>query len=508
MSLLGLGMMSAAAALKEQQAQEVRDREKQRFGWETKRNEADLSLLDQKTDAERERLTLSAAQSRAGQDTLPGQTANTMTEQRLKAGDLAGQERRQPIVQETADANAQAGLSNAKVAGAKAKFNEGQIADQLESMAVQGQLDQEGQRDAVMSRLATAFDDNDPKRALEFFNAVSAKSKLIPETNGKRAVDVQVTDGSDKLNTGPGYRIVFEDGTNMFLTHQTMKGARDRMSAKPEFQFLQDNDTGRVVAANKRTGKVAVAVEGDPRATRNSGKSGPLERDVNYLVTQHGMTQQEALAHLNAAKTMSRQNFILKAAQDAQAMGQKVTEANIAEYGAMYDRASGRPAAAQPAQPAQPTRSGPANPAIQRLITRPGAGLSQAPTTAPPAPAARPSAPPPAQQPAQQSAQQGGQAQQSDLMQRLAKAVQADSQYPNSRGSNVTMLAQEVSAALPGMRQQLQTLSSSLPLAEGSQKLSMEKAIARIQNDVKVAEAIMAQARSVSNASGRSQIPR
>ena len=100
---------------------------------------------------------------------------------------------------------------------------------------------------------------------------------------------------------------------------------------------------------------------------------GPLERDVSYLMQSHGMTQDQALERLNSAKTMSRQSFVLKSIENAQAMGKKVTPADEAEFGAMYDRvqASNRPATAAPAAQA-PGTPRPANPNILRLITAPG----------------------------------------------------------------------------------------------------------------------------------------
>ncbi len=380
-------MIAAASAIDEQKRQEVRDRENKRFGWESQEKEASLTNLEQRTTAERERLALEQARSAAGRELVPGQTANAQIQQQIDASGLDATLKRQPTANQTADLTAQAGLSNAKTGAAAAKFGEDNIAAELESRAVKGQLDSQGQADAVMSRLATIFDDNDPRRALEFFNAVSSKSKLIPGTNGKRAVDVQVANGSDNFGSGPGYRITLEDGTDMFLTHQSMKNSRQRMSEKPEYQFLQDNDTGQIVAANKRTGTVGVVVEGDSSQRRPKDNRPAEIRLAEYYMSK-GVPEDEALRRASSLKNMSPANAAFQLYKDRIAFMPNADEATKEKLRKEVEREvqgifGGSGAAPQPATPgAQPQRRGPANPEIQRLITRPGggAGLSQAPT--------------------------------------------------------------------------------------------------------------------------------
>ncbi len=376
MSGLGLGMIAGAAAIDEQKRQEIRDREAQRFNWERQQKEADLSLLGDKTDSERSRLKLGRAQSEAGLEVLPGATANTIQEQRNKAFGLGTEEA-------TQDYKRRAAVSDAKVKAATAQFDDDNLVKTLAQKSVQGELSAEDQRDSVMARLAQAFDANDSNRALSFFNSVSSASGLIPETNGKRAVNVTVTQGQDRLHSGPGYQIDFDDGTNMFLSHQTMKAARDRVNGNQKLNFMHDKGTGEVLVGNPTTGRVTVAREADlSRLKSDTSRMGPLERDVSYLMQSHGMTQDQALERLNSAKTMSRQSFVLKSIENAQAMGKKVTASDEAEFGAMYDRvqsgsrpvapaATATPAAQAPGTQA-PGTTRPANPNILRLITAPG----------------------------------------------------------------------------------------------------------------------------------------
>ncbi len=93
---------------------------------------------------------------------------------------------------------------------------------------------------------------------------------------------------------------------------------------------------------------------------------------MSYLVTQHGMTKDQALAHLNSAKTMTREQFILKSVQDSIAMGKKPTSEEVANFGALYDSARQAPATSRAAPATAPTSNSPApanlDPQIKSLL--------------------------------------------------------------------------------------------------------------------------------------------
>jgi hypothetical protein len=368
MSGLGLGMIAGAAAIEEQKRQEIRDREAKRFDWERQQKEADLSLLGDETESKRAAHKFSRAKSEAGLEVIPGETANTIQKQRIEAFGLGTEEATQGYKR-------QAAVSDAKVKAATAQFDDDNLVKTLNQKSVQGELSKQEQLDSVMARLAQFFDANDSRRAASFFDSVSSASGLIPETNGKKVKNITVTEGQDRLNSGPGYQIDFDDGANMFLSHQTMKAARDRVNKNQKFHFMHDKDTGEVLVGNPNTGKVNVAREPDlSRLSNNTSRMGPLERDVSYLMQSHGMTQDQALEQLNSAKNINRRNFILKSIENAQAMGKKVTPADEEEFGAMYDRVKSTTQQKTPAAPAAqaPATPRPANPNILRLITAPG----------------------------------------------------------------------------------------------------------------------------------------
>lgn len=322
---LGYGLAAVDSYFKAGDERKVRE-------YDQAKRDAELSLMGDKVDADRNRLRLESAQSSAGLETLPGQTANTMAKQRYEQADLTAKADRQGL-------DNAAAMSNSKVAAKTAKFNEDNLATTLDSMAVKNELSKQEQLDAVMGQLAKTFNANDKPRALAFANKIASASNILPEFNGKTATDITVENGADKLNTGPGYRIKFNDGTDLFLAQQTMNDALTRVKGNAKLHFMHDKDTGEVLVGNESTGKVTVARQPDlSRVTNNVNKMGPLERDVNYLVSGHGMSKEQALAHLKSTNTMSRDNFVLKSIENAQAMGKKVTDADIAQFGAMYDR--------------------------------------------------------------------------------------------------------------------------------------------------------------------------
>lgn len=374
---LGYGLAAVDSYFKAGDERKVRE-------YDQAKRDAELSLMPDKMEADRNRIRYESAQSSAGLETLPGQTANTLAEQTFKKNDLTAKTDRQGL-------DNAAAMSKSKVAAGTAKFDEDNLASTLDSMAVKNELSQQEQLDAVLGNLAKTFNANDKPRALAFANKIASASNILPEFNGKTATDIAVEQGSDKLNTGNGYRIKFSDGTDLFLTQQTMNDALTRVKGNAKLHFMHDKDTGEVLVGNESTGKVTVGRQPDlSRVSNNVNKMGPLQRDVEYLVAGHGMSKDQALSHLQSAKTQSRENFILKSVENAQAMGKKVTDEDLVQFGAIYDRAG-------QAQQKSPNTGAPAqasNPKIQRLISGAPSGpsLAQAPTVAQPAAAPQPAA--------------------------------------------------------------------------------------------------------------------
>lgn len=345
---LGYGLAAVDSYFKAGDERKVRE-------YDQAKRDAELSLMDDKVNADRNRLRLESAQSSAGLETLPGQTANTMAKQRYEQADLTAKADRQGL-------DNAAAMSKSKVAAETARFDEDNLASTLDSMAVKNELSKQEQLDAVLGKLAQTFNANDKPRALDFANTIASASNILPEFNGKTATDITVENGADKLNTGPGYRIKFNDGTDLFLAQQTMNDALTRVKGNAKLHFMHDKDTGEVLVGNESTGKVTVARQPDlSRVSNNVNKQGPLERDVNYLMASHGMSKEQALATTQSAKTKNRDAFIRDLAIQKAGLGKPVTDADLTAYGELYDKSksqssqSGRGATSKPPAVTDPT---------------------------------------------------------------------------------------------------------------------------------------------------------
>ncbi len=476
---LGYGLAAVDSYFKAGDERKVRE-------YDQAKRDAELSLMPDKMDADRNRIRLESAQNSAGLETLPGQTQNTLAEQRNKSADLAATADRKGL-------DNAAAMSKSKVAAETAKFDEDNLASTLDSMAVKNELSKQEQLDAVLGQMAKTFNANDKPRALAFANKIASASNILPEFNGKTATDIAVEKGSDKLNTGDGYRIKFTDGTDLFLTQQTMNDALTRVKGNAKLNFMHDKDTGEVLVGNESTGKVAVA---RPASRQNPTKDNrPSEaRLVDYYISK-GMPEDEAIRRANRLKDMAPANAEFQLYKDRVSLNPNADEATKQKirqdvrkevqdiFGGSGAALSSAPNAAPPAQAS--------NPKIQRLISGApnGPSLAQAPTVAQPAAAPQPAvtaAPAPAPQQTQQPA--------APLSQRLAQATQADSQ--SGGGRNFAVLSQEVAAMAPQMQKQLQALKSALPSATGNQRQFIESKIAEIERDMPLIQSILAQASS------------
>jgi hypothetical protein len=156
------------------------------------------------------------------------------------------------------------------------------------------------------------------------------------------------------------------DGAVLFqMPLADMQRVRDSM-AKPETMKVNEGDS----VVQVRGGRVTPLYTAPTSQGKAAERMGPLERDVGYLMRAHNMTNAQALAHLNASKTMSREQFVLKSVQDSVALGKKPNDAEVSEFGAIYDRATqGGPRAAPATPPAGPRAAQPGmDPALKKLL--------------------------------------------------------------------------------------------------------------------------------------------
>lgn len=333
------------------------DARKERQYMQAKR-EAELSVLGDKTEAERSGYQLRAGQNQQGLELLPGETANKRTQQGLDTADLAGRAERQPDEIATAKAKAQSARTLAEF---DAKDLPAVIAGKLRDRAIS----EAEAGTAVLIKLSDLIRTGDKTGIITFMNSMNEINP--PEKRKPPVANVGVT-------AGPNGEKIFvaqdASGNTLFqMSSAQMQQLRDAVG-KTEYKTVNAGDT----LVSVKDGKATPVYTAPESEKSRAAKSGPLERDVTYLTTVHKMTQQQALAHLNSAKTMSREQFILKSVQDKVAMGEKPSDKDVQELGALYDRARGSASAGLANTPAQGSNTAPAatiDPEIKSLLGLP-----------------------------------------------------------------------------------------------------------------------------------------
>lgn len=350
MSKFGLGLMAADSAIRENQAIEQRGQQTERFGWEKKRAEADLSTLDDRAGAQRAQAQLQAKQAQAGLGLVDQKTKNDASQLSLDAVRLDGAKARQPM-------EIAAEADKAKVGELLAGFDLESTPQKIAQAKAQGVLSQADVYVTSISKLVELMDSNDTGQVIKFMNGMNDAGVLAAKHAPVAKVGIQK--GAD----GRSLFIALDAQGNTVASMNVDDMKRVKESAgKSTFEKVNAGDSLVKIQGGQATPVFTAPESERTRAARTAG-TGPLERDVSYLVNAHGMTQQQALAHLNQAKSMSREQFILKGVQDKQAMGKKASEQDIEELGGLYDRASGREA-----KPSNSPSLGNVDPQIRSLI--------------------------------------------------------------------------------------------------------------------------------------------
>ncbi|WP_448510008.1 hypothetical protein [Immundisolibacter sp.] len=357
MSALGLGLIAADQYFKAGDARVQREREGQRFDWERQRAESELSTLPDKTEADRSGYQLRNKQNTANIGLSDVQAENAKKKFELEGSGLDAAKERQPLEQAAA-------LNGAEIAKTLSEF---QVQDLPRVIAEKKRAGVFGDADssvAAIGKLAELIKLGDQTQVITFMNAMN-------ETRdpGQRKPPVAIVGIEQDPKTGEKV-FVAKDANGqdvMRMSAAQMQRVRDFIG-KTEFKTVNAGDSLVQIKGGQAT-----PVYTAPESARSAAaKQGPLERDVGYLVNQHGMTKDQALAHLNSAKTMTREQFILKSVQDSIAMGKKPTSEEVANFGALYDSARQAPTAQPSRQPAAPASNSPApanlDPQIKSLL--------------------------------------------------------------------------------------------------------------------------------------------
>lgn len=327
MSKLGLALIGGSAALNEYERLEDRDTSRQRaqkrFDWESQRAESELSTLPDKTAADRSGYQLRGAQNNAGLELIGQETENAKKAQSIRSTELDAAQKRQP--------DELAALANkAAVAKTLSDFDVENLPRALAEKKLQGTFSDADVYTASISKLADLLATNDQNAVIRFMNGMNDAGVF-----GKKHAPVSGVTISQDPTTKENVFVATDSAGQPVLQMSASQMKRIRDSVGTEYKTVNAGDS--LVALK---GGQATLVYTAPESARSAAaKQGPLERDVGYLVTQHGMTKDQALAHLNSAKTMTREQFVLNALKEkaASSYGYKPNQKDADDFGTIYD---------------------------------------------------------------------------------------------------------------------------------------------------------------------------
>lgn len=368
---LGLGLIAADQYFKAGDERVLRDRAQRRFDWETQRAESEMSLLPSRTDALRtgNQVTTAAnqrqldnrgllddtARATARRDATLAEgaasraptevgTANTRAQIDNRTAEFSlGQ---LPVIQETTAAQQALGLGTARAALERlpddlaTASNQSTVARELSQFSVRdlpraigeriraGALNEAQAVPVMQAALYDLVQAGDPAAVVKFVNDTATASG---RPNAMKIGGVTVENGNLVFTDPSGAVMAQPNGKRMEIPLAALKAARDRMS-KTDFHKVDD---ALVVTRN---GAIVDSYRPPGQSSSSVIKQGPMERDVNYLMRQFGVSQERALGMLREGKTMSREQFIATNVGSRMTMNNEDESTAVAKLSALYDQ--------------------------------------------------------------------------------------------------------------------------------------------------------------------------
>lgn len=373
---LGLAMTAGNAFFREQNAQDIRDREKQRFDWEQKRANAEMSLLDAKTSADRSGYELRAGQNQQGVELLPGDTANKKTEQGIKTERLAGEAGRVSAEEAKKDADAQLGLAKSasdlmmqpekleqernvqKIATAISNLDVDELPRTLAQKKLANEVSASDADVLIAAKLSDLIDAGDTNNIVRLLNA---QKRTLQDPKIQGLPDVASVSKAKDAN-GMEFLVLKDAQGNQIMARpiEAYRAAKNALS-KINYEKIDAGDS----LVRVQGGKVTPVFTAPESEKSRNASAGPLARDINYYMKEFGLTKEQAEQKVNSTKSMSREQFVLKAVQENTMYG-KDPDPKVAEkWGKFYDDVMGN----------RTTSNSPANPKMGKPEVRSVLGL-------------------------------------------------------------------------------------------------------------------------------------
>lgn len=308
-----------AAALRDHAALQ-REQAVKEMGWKNEDRAAHQALANERQAVARSGLELQNKQNTNALENFDAKAE-------LERQDLANKAEMQPYAHRSE-------LSKARNNATLAEAAEEMTPQKIDALRRQGVMDENTAFTTAMAGLQNhLLSDQTGASAVQYLN------QLLPtfsSTKGRPPI-ARVTGGTPPGATEQHLMAMDSSGNVVFaLSQSQMKAMAESVKGGAKFEKIDAGDT-----LVKIVNGVATPVYTAPESEKSKAtKQGPLERDVAYLESAHGMSKAQALAHLNSAKTMSREQFILKSVQDMQALNKNPTDQDVESFGRLYDSVS------------------------------------------------------------------------------------------------------------------------------------------------------------------------
>ena len=302
-------------------------RRQEEFGWERQRAASEMSSLPDRTEAEQSAYRLRTKQNNANLGLSDLQTENARKRLDLEGQRLDSETARQPL-----ESSRQ--RNDALVAKTLSDYSVEDLPRVLWKKRTEGVFNDADMITGSFAKLGELIEQGDDGRVLWFVNAMNKANptgQMFPE-----AVKV----GVQQDPNGKEKYFVAEDKNGNAVIKMSASQLQSIRNAvgKSEYKTVNAGDS----LVQVKNGSVTPVYTAPESSKSVAQRMGPLERDVNYLMSNHGMTGEQALGHLNSAKTMSREQFVLNALKEkaANSLGdysQKDRERDARDFGAVYD---------------------------------------------------------------------------------------------------------------------------------------------------------------------------
>ncbi|MFA5630355.1 MAG: hypothetical protein WC997_02485 [Porticoccaceae bacterium] len=304
--------------------------------------DGDLSLVGAKTEGQREQLALDSQKRKAATTLLPGQTqeaqsrsalntarnqgdlslvsghtANAKKAQQLQGLGLDASIERQPLEQQILH-------NKAEVERALSQHDVEDLPRAIAEKKQQGVFSEMDAGSVAIYKLSELIDQGDSQRVITFMNAMIDAGNVKGATEKVATVSVEqdpATGGNVFVARGASGKDV------MRMSQEQMLRVRSQIGTVS----LEKVNAGQDLVSIGRDGTATLVHSGQPKESDKPG----LQRSVEYLVRDHGMTQAQALDVIKNGTT--REKFVEKAAQAIISLGQQPTAAQIEGFNATYD---------------------------------------------------------------------------------------------------------------------------------------------------------------------------